>query len=182
MIIHPSHSKKDLIELCDVFNIEILDIHDLSKMSLVLTISKILEKIDYIEPENDYYFIDTIEDLKRYLTEPNQAKNLSITEKERLIKISRDIISYCKSNYNLYPYFKSEEHLILQARAIQPHCDISTCRRALNMLLNDRSLPDKINPVLSNRIKKQIEKKELLKKESSGKLKVRKGKFKISFD
>ena len=181
-MIHPSHSKKDLIELCDVFNIEILDVHDLSKMSLVTTLSKILEKIDYIEPENDYYFINNIEDLKRYLTEPNQAKNLSITEKERLIIISRDIISYCKNSYTLHPYFKSKEHLIAQAKVIQPHCDISTCRRALNMLKEDRSCKEKIIPVLSNRVKKQLEKKEMIKKDSAGGLKVRSGNFKINFD
>jgi len=182
MIIHPSHSKKDLIEVCDVFNIEILDVHDLSKMSLVTTLSQILEKIDYIEPENDYYFIDSIEDLKRYLSEPNQAKNLSITEKERLITISRDIISYCKNSYTLHPYFKSMEHLVTQAKVIQPHCDISTCRRALNMLNEDRSCKEKILPVLSNRVKKQLEKKERLKKDSVGGLKVRSGGFTVSFD
>jgi len=182
MIIHPSHSKKDLIELCDVFNIEILDIYDLTKTSLVSTLSQILEKIDYIEPENDYYFIDNIEDLKRYLIEANQSKNLSITEKERLITISRDIISYCKNNYNLYPYFKSIQHLTSQAKIIQPHCDISTCRRALNMLKEDRSCEEQIKPVLSNRVKKQLEKKERLKKDSAGGLKVRKGLFTITFD
>ena len=181
-MIHPSHSRKDLIQVCDVFNIEILDVHDLSKMSLVTTLSQILEKIDYIEPENDYYFINTIEDLKRYLTEPNQAKNLSITEKERLITISRDIISYCKNSYTLHPYFKTKEHLIAQAKVIQPHCDISTCRRALNMLKEDRSCKEKIIPVLSNRVKKQLEKKEMVKKDSAGGLKVRSGNFKISFD
>lgn len=182
MIIHPSHSKKDLIELCDVFNIEILDIYDLSKMSLVSTISQILEKIDYIEPENDYYFIDNIEDLKRYLTDANQAKNLSITEKERLITISRDIISYCKHSYTLHPYFKSKEHLVAQAKVIQPHCDISTCRRALNMLSEDRTLKEKIIPILSKRVKKQLEKKDRLKKGGSGGLKVRRGEFVVSFD
>ena len=41
MNIHPSHSRKDLIEVCEVFNIEIEDLYDLPKISL----SNLLERV-----------------------------------------------------------------------------------------------------------------------------------------
>tara|TARA_R100000742_G_C4245468_1_gene64469 strand:- start:661 stop:813 length:153 start_codon:yes stop_codon:yes gene_type:complete len=50
------------------------------------------------------------------------------------------------------------------------------------MLKEDRSCKEKILPVLSNRVKKQLEKKERLKKDSVGGLKVRGGGFTVSFD
>ena len=96
-MIHPSHSRRDLIEVCEIFNIEIEDVYDLPKISLVNTLLNELEKIDYIDPEMDFYFVNDIEQLKRYLSEPNQSKNITIAMKEKMIKDARRIISYCQS-------------------------------------------------------------------------------------
>ena len=64
-MIHPSHSRKDLIEVCEVFNIEIEDLYDLQKISLVSLLESEIERIEYIEPEYEYYFVEDIEGLKR---------------------------------------------------------------------------------------------------------------------
>ena len=64
---------------------------------------------------------------------------------------------------------------------ISQHCDISTCRRAIKLLNEDRSLPHKIEPIISNRIRKQIERKEAVKRKTSGKYLKRTGKFQITF-
>jgi len=181
-MIHPSHSRKDLIELCEVFNIELEDLYDLPKISLVALLEAELDKIDYIEPEYEYYFVENIEELKRFLFEPNQTKNITIATKEKVIKDSRRIVSYCQSGYNLFPHFKSKQEVYETAKIVAQHCDISTCRRAIKLINEDRSMPDIIEPIISKRVKKQLERKELVKKTTRGQFRTQKGSFHVSFD
>lgn len=181
-MIHPSHSRRDLIEVCEIFNIEIEDVYDLPKISLVNTLLNELEKIDYIEPEMDFYFVNDIEQLKRYLSEPNQSKNITIAMKEKMIKDARRIISYCQSGFQLFPHFKNEDEVYTCGIEVSQNCDISTCRRAIKLLNEDRSLPYKIEPIISNRVKRQIVRKEEIKKKTSAHYKKRKGIFTLSFD
>ena len=181
-MIHPSHSRKDLIEICEVFNIEIEDLYDQPKISLQSLLEQEIETMPEIEPEYEYYFVENIEDLKRYLFEPNQSKNVTVATKEKVMKDSRRITSYCKSAYNIFPHFKSKEEVYECAKIVAEHCDISTCRRAIKLLNEDRSMPDKIEPVISNRMRKQLERKELVKKKTRGQFRSRTGSFKVSFD
>tara|TARA_R110000751_G_scaffold120904_3_gene221485 strand:+ start:91 stop:636 length:546 start_codon:yes stop_codon:yes gene_type:complete len=180
-MIHPSHSRKDLIEIYEVFNIEIEDLYDLPKISLITTLEQELEKIDDIEPERDFYFVENIDELKRYLESPNQTKNITIATKEKVIKDSRRIISYCQSGYEIFPHFKSKEEVFVSALVVAEHCDISTCRRAIKLLNEDRSMERKITPTISNRVLKQIERKDNVKKKTKGQFRARTGNFKIEF-
>ena len=180
-MIHPSHSRKDLIEICEVFNIEIEDIYDQPKISLVTLLESELEGMDYIEPEYEFYFIENLQELKRYLLEPNQSKNITIATKEIVMKDARKLISYCKSGYDIYPHFKSKEEVYETGKIVAEHCDISTCRRAIKLLNEDRSMPDKIEPIISNRMRKQLERKEQIKKTTRGQFRSRTGKFLVEF-
>lgn len=180
--IHPSHSRKDLIEICEVFNIELVDIHDISKNELALSLESGLDAIDFIEPEDLFYHIKDLEELKMYLSEPNQTKNLSIAERERIITISRNIISYCRSGFHLGIVFKDLKQLKKSAEEVAQYCDISTCRRAIKKLSLDKKISPSIVPVLSNKIKRKLHRKEQLKKDSIGKLHVKHGKFSVIFD
>ena len=181
-MIHHSHSKKDLIEICEVFNIELLDMYDLKKDELVEQLEESLEQIDYIDPETTYYFITDIHDLKRHLEEPNQIKNMSIAEREYTITLARNIIYYCKNGFHPSPKFKDLEDVIRTANIIRQHGDISTIRRALKLLREDNKIRPHIEPILSQRIKTQLKKKEELKKLNTGKLHVSHGNFKVIFD
>ena len=181
-MIHPSHSKKDLIELCNFFNIEILDIHDLSKCELVSKLENELELIDYIEPDNTNYFVEDINELKFFLESPNQQKSITTSEKERIIQISRDIILYCRNGYHFNLRINNIETLRDLDLQIAPHGDISTCRRALEHLKVDNKIRPPIEPVISKRVKRQMEVKEQLRKNDIGKLVVKRGKFIVKFD
>ena len=181
-MIHPSHSRKDLIEVCEVFNIELEDLYDLPKISLVSLLEAELERIDEIEPEYEYYFVDDIEGLKRYLLEPNQTKNITIATKEKVIKDSRRIVAYCQSGYEIFPHFQSKDEVYECAKIVAQHCDISTCRRAIKLINEDRSMPSKIEPVISNRVKKQLERREIVKKRTRGQFRTRAGNFRVTFE
>ena len=180
-MIHPSHSRKDLIEVCEVFNIDIEDLYDLPKISLISFLESELDKIDYIQPEYEYYFVEDIEELKRYLSDPNQTKNVTIATKEKVIKDSRRIISYCQSGFEIFPHFKTTTEVYDCAVVVAEHCDISTCRRAIKLLNEDSSLPNRLEPIISNRVKKQLERKLLVKKKTEGQFRTRTGTFKIEF-
>ena len=182
MSIHPSHSRKDLIEICEVFNIELEDIHDLSKNELVLSIESGLNNIDYIEPEQQFYGIKGLEELKEYLEKPNQTKNLSIAERERIITLARNIICYCKCGFHIGTMFESVDEVIESAHEVAQHCDISTCRRAITKLRWDKKIVPPIEPILSNKIKRQLIRKEELRIASQDKLRVKKGKVYVIFD
>ena len=181
-MIHPSHSRKDLIEVCEVFNIELEDLYDLPKISLVSLLEAELERIDEIEPEYEYYFVDDMEGLKRYLLEPNQTKNITIATKEKVIKDSRRLVAYCQSGYEIFPHFQSKEEVYECAKIVAQHCDISTCRRAIKLINEDRSMPSKIEPVISNRVKKQLERREIVKKRTRGQFRTRAGNFRVTFE
>ncbi len=181
-MIHPSHSRKDLIEVCEVFNIELEDLYDLPKISLVSLLEAELERIDEIEPEYEYYFVDDMEGLKRYLLEPNQTKNITIATKEKVIKDSRRIVAYCQSGYEIFPHFQSKDEVYECAKIVAQHCDISTCRRAIKLINEDRSMPSKIEPVISNRVKKQLERREIEKKRTRGQFRTRAGNFRVTFE
>jgi sulfite reductase alpha subunit-like flavoprotein len=183
MIIHSSHSKQDLIELSQVFNIEIVDIQDLTKLQISDKLEKQLEDIVYIEPENTYYFVNDINELIKYLEEPNQAKVLTIAERERILQLARNIIFFCRNGYsNLNPYFRDEEDLRLTAEIIKNYGDISTCRKALDLLRPYRNIKPPIEPIISNRVKRQMERKKQLRADAGGKLMIKKGKVIVNFD
>ena len=184
-MIHPSHSRRDLIEICEVFNIELEDMYDLPKVDLSGLLENELDNIKYIDPEDEYFFIEDIQGLRRYLSEPNQSKNITVATKEKMIADARKIIAYCLSGYELYPHFGNEEEVYSTGVMVSLHCDISTCRRAIRLLNEDRKLfrhRFKIQPVISNRIKKQLERKELIKKKTVGQFKRREGLFHVTFE
>lgn len=181
-MIHPTHSKKDLLTLCEVFNIEIEDMYDLRKNKLVIELEKYLDMVDYIEPEEDYYFVDDIEALITYLEKPNPSKSLTITQRQSVIDISRDIISYCRRGYDLeISVFDDIDELLRCAKKIAPYGDISTCRRALYLLRRDSKIRPSIEPEFSNKMKKKLEAKEEARKASLGVMRVTRGKFAVEF-
>jgi len=181
-MIHPTHSKKDLLTLCEVFNIEIEDMYDLRKNKLVIELEKFLDMVDYIEPEEDYYFVDDIEALITYLEKPNPSKSLTITERQCVIDISRDILSYCRRGYDLeISFFNDQDHLLQCAKKIAPYGDISACRRALYLLRRDKKIIPSIEPEFSNKMKKKLEKKEEARKAALGVMRVTQGKFSVEF-
>ena len=181
-MIHHSHSRKDLLELSDIFSIRIEDKFDLSKKDLAETFWKSLLKMRTTCADTQYFFLENKDELKEYLSSPHQTKSLTIQDKQEIIKYSRYIIHYCNHGYNLFPHFKNLQELIQIATYISNYGDIATCRRALKLLKNDKKIIDTIHPKISKRIQKEIEEKEKLKKQIQNKLRVRKEKVFVTFD
>jgi hypothetical protein len=182
MIIHPSHSRKDIIEVCEVFNLEIEDMYDIPKAKLVAEVVLILSFVDYIEPEDDFYFVQDIDELVDYLTEPNQEKLLTITQREKIIQDARDLVFYCKNGFQFLPKFNDLEEVRDTALSIQPHGDISTVRRALALLKDDNKIKPIILPKMSKKVQKLLDRKEKVRKSHIVKFNVTHGKVLVIFD
>ena len=72
---HKSHSRKDLLDIIKLFKLPIEDAEDYNKKILSEKLFHVLyDEIDFIEPDNDYYGIQNLHELKEYLIKPNQKK------------------------------------------------------------------------------------------------------------
>ncbi len=181
-MIHNSHSRKDLLELSDIFNVRIEDKYDLSKKDLAQAFWTSLQSMRTIEPDEQYYFIESKDELIDYLENPHQTKSLTIQDKQEIIKFSRYIIYYCDHGYNLDPHFDDLQDLKQIAEYISNYGDIATCRRALKLLSLDKKINPPIDPVISKRVQKELEEKDKLRKDTMNILRVKKEKVVVIFD
>ena len=181
-MIHNSHSRKDLLELSDIFNVRIEDKYDLSKKDLAQAFWTSLQSMRTIEPDEQYYFIESKDELIEYLENPHQTKSLTIQDKQEIIKFSRYIIYYCDHGYNLDPHFDTLQDLKQIAEYISNYGDIATCRRALKLLSLDKKINPPIVPVISKRVQKELEEKDKLRKDTMNILRVKKEKVVVVFD
>jgi len=183
MKIHVSHSKKELCEICEVFDLQIPNYKELLKKELAPAILYKLSTIDDIPADNDFYYIDNKQELIEYLTTPNQSKNLTIKEKDKIMLLAKKIIAYVNNGYWLTTSdFDDWDTLLDKAKIVARYGDIPTCRRAIALLNEDLKMDKKIEIIISPRVKKQLDKKEALKKQLAGKFQVKKGRFIIHFD
>ena len=181
-MIHNSHSRKDLLELSDIFNVRIEDKYDLSKKELANSFWDSLQTMRTLEPDEQYYFIESKDDLLEYLENPHQTKSLTIQDKQEIIKFSRYIIYYCDHGFNLQPHFETIQELKQIAQYISNYGDIATCRRALKLLSFDKKLNPSITPIISKRVQKELEEKKKLKKDTMNSLRINKAKVIVVFD
>tara|TARA_R110001583_G_scaffold154618_2_gene306322 strand:- start:392 stop:937 length:546 start_codon:yes stop_codon:yes gene_type:complete len=181
-MIHNSHSRKDLLELSDIFNVRIEDKYDLSKKELANSFWDSLQTMRTLEPDEQYYFIESKDELLEYLENPHQTKSLTIQDKQEIIKFSRYIIYYCDHGFNLDPHFQDIQELKQIAEYISNYGDIATCRRALKLLSFDKKINPSITPIISKRVQKELEEKKKLKKDTMNSLRINKAKVIVVFD
>lgn len=182
--IHKSHSKKDLCEIIDIFNLNVVDYRNLNKKNLSKELLYQLSKIDEIKRDDEYYFVENKKELIDYLVNPDCSKSLSVKEKDIVMELSKYIIIYCKNNFYLsHSPFLDWDEMIDKARYIADFGDIPSVRRAIELLNKDPKLKnDKINIMMSSKMKKQLERKKKQKQKFVGGLQVKKGPFTITFD
>jgi hypothetical protein len=160
MKIHQSHSKKDLVEYIFKNEINITDPDRLNKKQLINQ----LEQLDDIE----------------YLTYPNQLKNLSVKEKNIIMKKSKQIISLYKNGFIFdQSFYNNKDEVIKEAKEISEYGDIPSVRRAVKMVNNQ--FRTNIKCKISEHIQEIIDQKEKIKDLSKPKFNVKYGKFKVEF-
>jgi len=181
MIIHKSHSKTDLIDLINILNIKIVFNHSDNKTDIQEKFVNYLEhQADIDFPENNYYNIYNISELKDYVINENPKKILNVKEKNNIMNICKKIITYCNDDYNLEnSCYESLKDIIDDMDYIKQFGDISSVRRVCK-LMNKNPLCDNIfNPLISVSVRKELDSKKTSNKEIVEGLIFNRGEFSL---
>ncbi len=159
--IHSTFTKKDLTKIIEKHNLNI---------NINLNRNNICKEI--IKYVNEYNL--------EYLYEENQFKKLTIKEKDEVILIAKKIKSFVKcgldTNKNLYSEL---DNAISDAIYIGQYGQISSVRKAVISL--NKALNIEIPMIIPDNVKKMLEEKEQIKKDSVPTLQVKQGKFWVTF-
>jgi hypothetical protein len=187
-MIHQSHPRKDLIEIIHIFDVPIHNTDDYNKTELAKHIWVELCKMKDIKKENNYFFVEDIDDLKSYLRKVCPHQTFTKAVKDDLYIRTRNIIFYCREcSYSLAASsYDSTDQLMEDANAICKFGDNPTVRRALRLLRLDTIFGGPRHstipvPILTKRIAQRIHSIKELKKQNTPMLKVNKGEYFIEF-
>jgi len=179
--IHSSHSKKELQEIIEVFELQIADYKNMNKKDISHSLMYELSKIDEIIPDDEFFFIKNKAELMDYLLHPDSSKSLTIKEKAEVMEIAKYIIMYCKNSYYLsYSPFLNWEDMYEKVKHIAQYCDIPSCRKAVDCFNKDPRMLEKgenIEMIMSSRCRKKLERKRRMIQKQKVSLKVRHGSF-----
>lgn len=182
MKIHNTHSRKELFDIITVFQLPIPNKNDYNKAQIQMRIIECLDYFENINPETEYFFIETKEELIKYLEEPNPNKTLTIKEKDDVMARAKKIINYGRNNYFLMPSsYMSFDDVYNDAVKISKYGGIPSVRKAIELLNKDPKLAYPIELRIPKRVENQIKKKKKLK-QSDIPLYIKRGKFEIRFD
>jgi hypothetical protein len=182
MVLNKTWSKKDLIEIINIYSLPIDSPKDLNKRLLYKGIVKALEEED-IEWSGEFPNINDNEDLIEILHKPKDNCELNYKGKQEMIQRAKHIIHYCRNGFLLGgSSYTSIDELYEEALQVAEHCDIPTCRRAIHELNQDLKIRTKIKIKVSNKVKKDLEQKKINKSELTNKFTRTSGFYKIDFD
>tara|TARA_R110000824_G_scaffold149403_5_gene319707 strand:- start:572 stop:1123 length:552 start_codon:yes stop_codon:yes gene_type:complete len=182
-MIHKSHTRKDLVEVIEEFELwDIDDYSDMSKEQLTNELWDYLKKLNKVK-QPDNFFIQDLEDLKKYLIKPSPRQVVSEKTKIVIMDKVRNIVYYAKhtgyfisgSNYT------SLEDIQADATYISKYGDMTSVRRALRYYNADMSNPVKVDPVISRREKTRLDKIDAIKKNTKPSFKQVRGEFIVCF-
>lgn len=183
-MIHKSFTKKDIIDIIQAYDIPIDDPKQYSKSELSITLTEILQGEDYqINYSSDYPEFFKNEDLIQYLSVPKSNEELNYKEKSEMIQKAKKLINYARNGYMIsFTDYLSHDSIYQDGIIVANHCDIPTCRRAVDELNKDPKIRNKIEKQISPKIMKTLQQKKINKDELEPKFKFKRGMYEIRFD
>jgi hypothetical protein len=182
-MINKSFSKGDMLDIIREFNLDIPNCNNMDKIKLSIILWSHINNLKELQSDTEIYNIKNKEELINYLSNQNPDKILSVKEKNKLMTFCKEVIVYCNNGYNIeYSSFNSVEEIHIPCRDIALHGDIPSVRRAIRLLNNDPKLKEKIEPIISNKMKKTLELKKKHKVKRYYGLISKTGSFIVSFD
>jgi len=183
-MIHKTFTKKDLIEIIQAYDIPIEDPKQYNKNDLSMNLTELLITQDFeINFSPDYPDFFKNEDLIEYLSLPKSNEELNYQEKSEMIQKAKKLINYSRNGFMLsFTEYISHDDLYQDGIIVANHCDIPTCRRAIDELNKDPKIRNKIEKQITPKIKKKLDQKKINKEELQPKFKFRRGIYEINFD
>jgi len=182
MIIHKSHSKKELINIIKSYNIKIKYPQQYKKIELSALLVDALKHMDNIVPCDDLPFLCII-DLKLYLTKLNPKKQLSIKDKSKVILTTKRIKHFCRNGYNIdITDYQNINDLYEDALMISHYGDIPSVRKCISELNKYPNKIQDINCIISPYTQKELDLKKKLRQQRIYKCEIKQGHFVVRFD
>ena len=180
-MIHKTHSKKNLIDLFNDLNYKI-NRNKTKKLIIDEIVDLIQKKAIKINKKNSYK-LKNLDDLIYYLSNPNNKEKISIEEKKEVMIKCKKIIQYSKTNYNIkLTEYINHQQIYNDIIFISLYGFIPSVRRACKLYNQDINKINHINPIISDKIQKELDFKENIKKIKNEKFKIKFGKFSVIFD
>jgi len=183
-MIHKSFTKKDLVDIIQAYDIPIDDPKQYNKNELSITLTEILVNEDYqINFSSDFPEFFKNEDLIQYLSNPKSNEELNYKEKSEMIQKAKKLINYARNGYMLsFTDYLSHDAIYQDGIIVANHCDIPTCRRAIDELNKDPKIRNKIEKQISPKVAKTLQQKKINKDELEARFKFRRGIYELNFD
>ena len=187
-MIHNSHPRKDLIEIISLFEFPIDDYEFITKLQLSKLLWKQLQKKVKIKPDNEFFFVSDITDLKNYLINVSPRQSFPVKIQDEIFEKTRNLIFYCKTcEYSLVSsVYNDIDDVIKDAEFISCFGDNPSVRRAIRLLKEDPKISENEVPVAV--ITQKMEKRLLRQKEGKKKekpttgLQIKHGLFRLTFE
>jgi len=188
-MIHKSFTKKDLVDIIQAYDIPIDDPRQYNKNQLSTSLSDILQGSSVVNEDYqinfspDYPDFFKNEDLIQYLSLPKSNEELNYKEKSEMIQKAKKLINYARNGYLLsFTDYLSHDSIYQDGIIVANHCDIPTCRRAIDELNKDPKIRNKIEKKISPKMMKTLQQKKINKDELEPKYKFKRGYYEITFD
>jgi hypothetical protein len=188
-MIHTSHTKKDLYELIETYQLymrtPLADYKCLSKDILNERLWIVILKLRKIPKCDTLHYFDSIADLRTYLIKPSPNRVVTGDDLLDVNHRTKNIIYYCKkcgyeiklSNYDCI------EDIFIDVNIIRLYGNIPSVRRAIKLINRDVKIKRTFECDMSNSMRRTLKIKEETKQQTSllGLKKIH-GKHLIVFD
>ena len=183
-MIDKTFTKKDIVDIINTYDIPIDDPKQYNKNVLNIMLTEILVTEEYqISFSSDYPDFFKNEDLIEYLSLPKSNEELNYKDKSDMIQKAKKLINYARNGYMLsFTDYLSHDLIYQDGIIVANHCDIPTCRRAIDELNKDPKIRNKIEKQITPKVKKKLDQKKINKEELQPKYKFRRGVYEINFD
>jgi hypothetical protein len=181
--IDKSHSKNDLIDIINTINVPIVFSHANNKRDIQDKLMELFESEENIIFKPNVYKIETIKDLRIYVSNPNPKKILSVKEKQVIMLICKEISKFCKNKYIISKTnYKTIRDLEDDMLYIIQYGDLPSVRRVCRLMNNNIQRSQLWVPIISPQVRKLLDEKKKSKQVYPSGIVVSKGQYKISFD
>jgi len=181
-IIDKSFTKKDLIDFIQTYEIPISDPKQFNKNDLCEAFITNLQEFEILWSA-DFPDFQTSIDLLKYLSEQKSNEELNYREKSDMIQKAKKLINYARNGFMIsFTDYMSIDEIYQDGILVSNHCDIPTCRRAVNEINKDPKIRTEIEMKLSPKMKKKLEQKKINKDDLIPRFKSERKYIELTFD
>jgi len=169
MLIHKSHSKKDIIKLFKKHGVTIDETQ--TKGNIVSNIEQYMINFQYDKK------IENLTMLKDYLKDKSNKQRPTAQQKNNIMFSAKRIIKWAKSSYVFQEEtYNNKEEAYNDIMSIYMWGDLPSVRRACKFYNESPYCMNHINPIMTDEVKQEMLQNKIIKSQIIYKLKIRRAK------